>query len=77
MAAAKGGKDKGGKKPAAAKEKKAAYKYAGNYEVAGDKVKAKNKSCPKCGSGVFMANHKTRWTCGKCGYMEKIAVKKD
>ena len=39
------------------------------YEVTGNKAKAKNKTCPKC--SVFMANHKDRWTCGKCGYMEK------
>ena len=32
--------------------------------------KAKNKSCPKCGKGVFMAHHKDRITCGKCGYTE-------
>ncbi|MBN2423347.1 30S ribosomal protein S27ae [Candidatus Woesearchaeota archaeon] len=32
--------------------------------------KSKNKSCPKCGLGVFMANHKDRWTCGKCSYTE-------
>jgi small subunit ribosomal protein S27Ae len=32
--------------------------------------KTKNKSCPKCGKGVFMAGHKDRNTCGKCGYTE-------
>lgn len=32
---------------------------------------AKKKICPKCGPGVFMAEHKDRWHCGKCGYMEK------
>lgn len=32
--------------------------------------KAKNASCPKCGKGVFMAQHKDRVTCGKCGYTE-------
>lgn len=32
--------------------------------------KHKNKSCPKCGKGVFMAQHKDRITCGKCGYTE-------
>ncbi|MBR9702685.1 30S ribosomal protein S27ae [Candidatus Woesearchaeota archaeon] len=32
----------------------------------------KNRSCPKCGPGIFMAQHKDgRWACGKCGYMEK------
>lgn len=29
------------------------------------------KSCPKCGTGVRLAEHKDRRTCGKCGYMEK------
>ena len=33
--------------------------------------KAKNKTCPKCGPGMFLANHKDRLSCGKCGYMEK------
>ncbi|MFH2020320.1 MAG: 30S ribosomal protein S27ae [archaeon] len=32
--------------------------------------KAKRKSCPKCGSGVFMGEHKNRTSCGKCGYTE-------
>lgn len=27
-------------------------------------------SCPKCGQGTFMAKHKNRNTCGKCGYTE-------
>lgn len=62
--AAKG--DKGGKKG----EKKTQKKYK-MYEVSGDTVKRKNKSCPKCGPGIFLAEHKDRWACGKCGYMEK------
>ncbi|MCA9478717.1 MAG: 30S ribosomal protein S27ae [Simkania sp.] len=33
--------------------------------------KAKNKSCPKCGPGIFLADHKDRVSCGKCGYTEK------
>jgi small subunit ribosomal protein S27Ae len=33
-------------------------------------AKPKNKSCPKCGKGVFMAKHADRRTCGKCGYTE-------
>ncbi len=32
--------------------------------------KAKNPECPKCGKGVFMAVHKDRKVCGKCGYTE-------
>ena len=41
------------------------------YTIEGDKVTRKNKSCPKCGPGVFLASHKDRWACGSCGYMEK------
>ncbi len=40
------------------------------YEISGDTLKRKNKSCPKCGDGVFMAKHSDRETCGKCGYTE-------
>jgi len=40
------------------------------YEIQGDKVVRKRKFCPKCGPGVFMAEHKDRWSCGKCGYTE-------
>lgn len=40
------------------------------YEVQDDKVERKKKECPKCGSGVFMAKHEDRDTCGKCGYTE-------
>jgi len=61
-------KERKGKKP---KRKKPAYKISAVYEVTGDALKRKNKSCPKCGVGVFMASHKDRWTCGKCGYTEK------
>jgi len=32
--------------------------------------KAKNRSCPKCGDGFFLAEHKERRVCGKCGYVE-------
>jgi len=32
--------------------------------------KAKNKFCPRCGPGVFMAAHSNRTACGKCGYTE-------
>lgn len=52
------------------KDKKTSKKWM-YYTVEGDKVKHKNKTCPKCGPGIFMAAHKDRWGCGKCGYMEK------
>jgi small subunit ribosomal protein S27Ae len=40
------------------------------YEVKGDKLVRKNKTCPKCGDGVFLANHGDRLSCGTCGYTE-------
>jgi len=43
----------------------------------GDSVVRKRKSCPKCGQGVFMAQHKGRITCGKCGYSEFESKKKE
>jgi small subunit ribosomal protein S27Ae len=47
-------------------------KVSKNYQVSGSELKHKNKFCPKCGPGVFLAQHKNRLTCGKCHYMEKI-----
>jgi ubiquitin-small subunit ribosomal protein S27Ae len=41
------------------------------YEVSGSSIKRKNKTCPRCGDGSFMANHKDRSSCGKCRYMER------
>ena len=40
------------------------------YKVDGDKVERKNPICPRCGEGVFMADHGDRFACGKCGYTE-------
>jgi small subunit ribosomal protein S27Ae len=52
-----------------AKKKPTSKKYK-QYQIAGSDLKRKNKFCPKCGVGVFMAAHKDRLTCGKCGYTE-------
>jgi ubiquitin-small subunit ribosomal protein S27Ae len=54
------------------KKKKRTSKVSKNYSVSGGKLERKNKTCPKCGTGTFLAKHKNRWTCGKCQYMEKI-----
>ncbi len=47
------------------------HKY---YEVVKEgkdlKLKHKRKTCPRCGAGVFLAEHKDRYACGKCGYTE-------
>jgi small subunit ribosomal protein S27Ae len=40
------------------------------YELAGTTLKRKGKFCPKCGAGMFLAEHKDRVTCGNCGYTE-------
>jgi len=45
------------------------YNY---YKVSGDKLEKKAKFCPKCGVGVYLAQHKNRFVCGKCGYTEMI-----
>ena len=38
------------------------------WTVEGGKVVRTHKDCPKCGPGVFMADHYDRLHCGKCGY---------
>ena len=40
------------------------------YKVEGDKAVRQRKPCTKCGAGIFMAEHKDRFTCGNCGYTE-------
>ncbi len=57
------------------KKKKVSQKWK-VYEIEGDAIKKKNKFCPKCGPGVFLAEHKDRIACGRCGYMEKKSIPK-
>lgn len=54
------------KKP---KNKISPKNYA-KYTISGDKIERKGKFCPKCGAGVFLAQHKDRSYCGKCHYTE-------
>jgi ubiquitin-small subunit ribosomal protein S27Ae len=42
----------------------------GLYSTKGDQLTRTHKSCPKCGPGVFLAEHPNRRSCGKCGYSE-------
>ena len=56
------------------KLKKTSQKWK-SYEVAGEEVKRKNPTCPKCGDGVFLAKHKDRKYCGQCGYTEFVSKK--
>ena len=48
------------------------------FKVEGDKINRIRRHCPKCGPAVFIAEHKDRFSCGKCGYTEfKSSVKKE
>lgn len=40
------------------------------YKVEGEKLQRLRSTCPRCGPGVFMAEHSNRLACGKCGYTE-------
>jgi len=39
------------------------------YKIEGTKL-IRSKTCPKCGDGIFMGEHKNRFFCGKCKYTE-------
>ncbi|KXB08397.1 hypothetical protein AKJ55_01090 [candidate division MSBL1 archaeon SCGC-AAA382M17] len=54
-------------KPRKERDKSKRYEL---YEVEDEKVKRLKKSCPRCGPGIFMADHGERLACGKCGYTE-------
>ncbi len=56
-------------------KKKNSFSRYKMYNVSGDKLEKKNKACPKCGVDSFLAAHKARLTCGKCGYMETVSKK--
>lgn len=38
------------------------------YKLEGDKLVRTHRTCPKCGTGFFLADHYDRWSCGRCGY---------
>jgi len=40
------------------------------YSVEGGQLSRSGKFCPRCGIGVFLADHKDRVHCGRCGYTE-------
>lgn len=40
------------------------------YKVENGKATRIKDSCPRCGSGTFLASYKTRKYCGKCGYSQ-------
>ena len=50
------------------KNKKPSEKWK-KYKIHENKV-IRSRSCPKCGTGNFLAEHKDRYYCGKCHYVE-------
>lgn len=45
------------------------------YKISGDKIE-REKSCPRCGPGVFLAKSGDRLYCGRCHYTEFLTEKK-
>ncbi|AJF62937.1 MAG: 30S ribosomal protein S27ae [archaeon GW2011_AR20] len=39
------------------------------YKLQGDKL-TRSRLCPKCGAGYFLGEHKDRFYCGHCHYVE-------
>ena len=66
MADAKGKKTK--------KNKPTSKKY-NRYQIEGDKIVSKDKSCPRCGAGVFLMKASNRLYCGRCHLTEFISKK--
>lgn len=52
------------------RKKKKKIKKGSYYKVEENKLKRTKTPCPKCGAGVFLAEHKNRVSCGKCHYTE-------
>ena len=59
-------KVKKGKKPH--KNKPTSKKYS-HYKIEDSKV-TRDKFCPRCGPGVFLAKRELRLHCGRCNYTE-------
>lgn len=66
--------EKKGKKE---KVKKEGKRMSSLYDVSGESIIRKNKYCPKCGPGMFLAQHKNRVVCGKCAYVEMLSKKEE
>ena len=60
------GKGSGGKGPHKNQPTSKKYKM---YKIDGDKI-TRERSCPRCGPGVFLMKAKDRVYCGRCRYTE-------
>ena len=50
------------------KNKPSSKKYS-KYKIQGDKL-VKERSCPRCGPGIFLSTGQGRAYCGKCHFTE-------
>jgi len=41
------------------------------YKISGDTI-TRERFCPRCGPGIFLAKDKNRLFCGKCKYTEFV-----
>jgi len=57
------------------KNKPTSKKYS-KYRIEGDRV-IREKTCPRCGPGVFLMNAKDRSYCGRCHLTEFISKKEE
>ena len=44
------------------------------YAIEDGKLVRKGEPCPECGQGVFLAIHKDRKSCGRCGFTVSIVA---
>ena len=65
-------REKKGKKPHKNKPTSQRWK---KYKIEGDKV-IREKTCPRCGPGIFLMQAKDRIYCGKCHYAEFASKEK-
>ncbi len=47
------------------------------YKIVDGRLVRTKRFCPRCGPGVFMAEHWRRYTCGRCGYTEYVREAKE
>lgn len=65
---------KGGEGKKKAKPKNPSKKWK-KYKIEGGKI-VRERSCPRCGPGIFLAFAENRAFCGKCHYTEFLEKKK-
>jgi ubiquitin-small subunit ribosomal protein S27Ae len=62
-------KDAKGSKGKKTKKNKPTSKKYKMYKIEGDKIK-RERTCPRCGAGVFLMKANDRLYCGRCHYTE-------